>query len=98
MNQIYVQKEVKPWCKKAIFEKNLIKSTKWKQNPSAIGMLFKQVDGCPMCRPISAVVGDIYMPKMEFYAVVPTKSSFNKCYFDYIYVEWKTSRHAFWRS
>ena len=49
---------------------------------SANGKLLKQIDGSPMGGPISVVFPDIYMCKMEFGVVVPTKSLFYKRYVD----------------
>ena len=53
---------------------------------SANGKLLRQTDGSPMGGPISVVFPDIYMCKMEFGVVVPTKSLFYKRYVDDTYV------------
>ena len=53
---------------------------------SANGKLLRQIDGSPMGGPISVVFPDIYMCKMEFGVVVPTKSLFYKRYVDDTYV------------
>ena len=48
--------------------------------------LIKQIDGCPVGGPISAVFGDIYMCKMEDDIVAPIKPLFHKRYVDDTYV------------
>ena len=51
----------------------------------ANGTLLKQIDGCPMSEPISAVFSDTLMRKMEFDVVVLAKPLIYKCYVDDIY-------------
>ena len=62
LKRIYTNKELKPFCKKSIFKKLLIKLTK-ESVFSANNRLIKQIDGCPMGGPISVVFSDIYMSK-----------------------------------
>ena len=38
--------------------------------------LFKQIDGCAMGGPISIVLADLYMCKIEYDVVVPVKLIF----------------------
>ena len=88
VDRIYVRKEIEPLCKKSIFKKLLFKLTKGCVF-SVTGKLLKQVDGCPMGGPISAVFSDIFMCKMEFDVVVPAKPIFYKSYVDDTYVQRK---------
>ena len=60
---IYVRKDIKPFCKKSIFKKLLLKLIKYVF--SVNNRLKKQIDGCPMGGPISLVYSDIYVSKME---------------------------------
>ena len=75
-------------CKKSIFIKLLFKLTK-ECVFSVTGKLLKQVDGCPMGGPISAVFSDIFMCNMEFNVVVPAKPIFYNRYVDDTYVQRK---------
>ena len=56
---------------------------------SANNTIIKQVDGCPVGGPISAVLLDIYVCKMEEDIVTPSKSLFYKRYTDDTYVKRK---------
>ena len=51
--------------------------------------LIKQVDGCPIGGPISAVFSDIYVCKMEEDIVIPANPIFYKRYIDETYVRRK---------
>ena len=86
--KIYVKKELKPFCKKSIFEKLLNKLTT-ECVFSGNNRLIKQIDGCPMGGPISVVLSDIYVCKMEEDIVAPSKPLFYKRYVDDTYVRRK---------
>ena len=86
--KIYVKKELKPFCKKSIFKKLLNKLTT-ECVFSANNRLIKQIDGCPMGGPISVVLSDIYVCKMEEDIVAPSKPLFYKRYVDDTYVRRK---------
>ena len=43
---------------------------------------YKQIDGCTMGGPLSVILSDIFMMKMENDVVKPTKPSFYKRYVD----------------
>ena len=58
IQKIYVKKEIKPFCKKSIFIKLLKKLTQ-ECVFTINNRLIKQVDGCPMGRPICVVFSDI---------------------------------------
>ena len=88
LNRISTNKELKPLCKKSIFKKLLIKLTK-ESVFSANNRLIKQIDGCPMGGPISVVISDIFMCKMEEDGVKLLKSIFHKRYVDNMYVKRK---------
>ena len=85
VHKIYVKKELKPFCKKSIFKKLLNKLTT-ECVFSANNRLIKQIDGCPMGGPISVVLSDIYVCKMEEDIVAPSKPLFYKRYVDDTYV------------
>ena len=51
--------------------------------------LIKQVDGCPMGRPISVAFSDIYVCKMEEDIVIPPNPIFYERYVDDTYVRRK---------
>ena len=51
--------------------------------------LIKKIDGCPMGVPISAVLSDIFVCKMEEDIVAPSKPLFYKRYVDDTYVRRK---------
>ena len=81
--KIYVKKELK-----SIFKKLLNKLT-----PECVfsvnDRLIKQIDGCAMGGPVSVVLSDIYVYKMEENIVGPSKPLFYKRYVDNTYVRRK---------
>ena len=79
---------MKPICKKSIFKKLLNKLTT-KCGFSANNRLIKHIDGCPMAGPISVVLSDIYVCKIEDYTVTPSKPLFYKRCVDDTYVRRK---------
>ena len=85
--KIYVKKELKQFCKKSIFKKLLNKLTT-ECVLSANNRLIKQIDGCNG-GPISVVLSDIYVCKMEEDIVAPSKLLFYKHYVDDTYVRRK---------
>ena len=70
------QKRVKTILQNINFQKT-VKLTK-KCVFSANNRLIKQIDGCPMGGPISVVLSDIYVCKMEEDIVTPSKLLFYK--------------------
>ena len=80
IHKIYTKNVIEPMCKKSIFKKLLIKSTK-ECTFSVNNRLIKQIDGCPMGGPISVVFADI--------KIAPTKPLFYKRYVDNTYVRRK---------
>ena len=56
---------------------------------SANNRLIKKIDGCPMGGPISAVLSDIFICKMEEDTVATSKPLFYKRYVDDTYVRRK---------
>ena len=87
IHKIYTKNVIEAMCKKSIFKKLLIKSTK-ECTFSVNNRLIKQIDVCPMGGPISVVFADIYMCKMED-VVAPLKPIFYKRYVDDTYVRRK---------
>ena len=84
VDEIYVRKKLEPFCKKSIFKKLLNKLCKGCTFLSP-GRLIRQVDGCPMGRPISVVLSNIFCVKMEFDVVKSLKPKLYKRYVDDIY-------------
>ena len=79
LQRIVVCKEIKPFCKKSIFKKMLLKLIK-ECVFSVNNRLIKQTDGCPMGGPICVIFSDIYVSRMEEDIVVPLKPHFHKRY------------------
>ena len=88
--KLYVKKELKSFCKKSIFKK-LLNKLRTECAFSTNNRLIKQIDGCPMGGPISAVLSDIYIWKMKEDIVAPSKPHFYKRYVDDTYVRRKTN-------
>ena len=88
LKRIYVRKEIKPFCKKSILKKLLLKSAK-EYVFSVNNRLIKQTDGSPAGGSISVVFSDIYVSKMEEDIVAPMKSHFYKEYVDDTYIQRK---------
>ena len=90
LQRIYVRKEIKPFCKKSIFKKLLLKLTK-ECLISENNRLIKQINGCPMEGLIFVVFSDIYVSKMEEDIVAPMKPHFYKRYAVDTYIRRKKS-------
>ena len=88
LHKIYVDKSIKPFRKKSIFKKLLVKLKKGCAF-SVNSRLIKQIDRCPMGSPVSVVSSDIFMCKMEEDVVVPAKPIFYKRYVDDTYIRRK---------
>ena len=46
------------------------------------GQYFKQIDGCTMGGPLSVILSDIYMTKLEETVVIPAEPKFCKRFID----------------
>ena len=79
--RIYVKKELAPYCKKLIFKKLLKKFTK-ERVFSSNSKLIKQINGCLMGGPISVILSDIYVCKLEEDIVAPSKPLLHKRFVD----------------
>ena len=88
LQRIVVCKEIKPFCKKSIFKKMLLKLIK-ECVFSVNNRLIKQTDGCPMGGPICVIFSDIYVSRMEEDIVVPLKPHFHKRYVNDTYLRRK---------
>ena len=88
LQRIVVCKEIKPFCKKSIFKKMLLKLIK-ECVFSVNNRLIKQTDGCPMGGPICVIFSDIYVSRMEEDIVVPLKPHFHKRYVNDTYIRRK---------
>ena len=91
LQRIYVREEIKPFCKKTIFKKLLLKLTK-ECVFSVNNGLIKQIDDCPVRGPISVVFSDIYVSKMEEDIFAPMKRHFCKRYVDDTYIRRKKNQ------
>ena len=85
LQRIHVHKEIKPFRKKSMFKKLLLKLTK-EFVFSVNNRLIKQIDGCAMGGLISVDFSDIYVSKMEEDIVTPMKLHFYKRYVDGTYI------------
>ena len=64
LHKVYADKSIKPFCKKSIFKKLLVKLTQ-ECVFSVNSRLIKRIDGCPMGGSVSIAFSDIYMCKMK---------------------------------
>ena len=64
LHKVYADKSIKPFCKKSIFKKLLVKLTQ-ECVFSVNSRLIKRIDGCPVGGSKSIVFSDIYMCKMK---------------------------------
>ena len=85
---ICVDKSIKPFWKKSILQKLLVKLTK-EYIFFVNSRLIKKIDGCLTGGPVSVVSSDIFMCKMEEDVVVPSKPIFYKRYVDDTYIRRK---------
>ena len=90
-NEIYRNNAIEPMCKESIFRKLLYKLSS-ECVFSVNNQLIKQIDGCPMERPISVVYSDIFMNKMERDFVIPIAPNLYKCYVDDTFAKRKKNK------
>ena len=84
IHKIYIEKFLKPICKKLIFKRLLCKLT----TDSTIQInqrFYKQIDGCAMGGPLSVTLADIHMVRTENELVKPMNPPFYKRFVDDIY-------------
>ena len=84
LNEIYIRKNLEPFCKKSVFKKLLNKLCKG-CTFLVDAKLIRQIDGCPMGGPISVVFSNIFCVKMKLDVVKPLKPKLYKRYVDDIY-------------
>ena len=84
LDEIYVNKRLKPICSKLIM-KRLLKKLTLDCLFSINDRLIKQVDGCAMGNPLSVVLAGIFMTKLEKEIVYPTNPILYKRYVDDIF-------------
>ena len=81
LEQIYVHNKLPMIRSKLIFRRLLEKITR--ENLFQLNSkFFKQTDGCAMGGPLSVILSDIWMVKMENNIVIPHKPIFYKKYID----------------
>ena len=84
LDEIYVNKRLKPICSRLIM-KRLLKRLTSDCLFSINNRLIKQVDGCAMGSPLSVVLSGIFMSKLEKEVVYPTKPILYERYVDDIF-------------
>ena len=81
LDEIYVKKKLPHLCKRSLFKKLLLKLT-----CDGIFMFndkfYKQKNGCTMGGPLSVILSNIFMTKLERKVVLPVKPAFYKRYVD----------------
>ena len=85
-DEIYRKKSITLFHPKELIFKNLITKLATNCVFSLNKTLYKQVDGCTMGGPLSVVLANIFLSKMEKEIITPMKPIFYKRYIDDIYV------------
>ena len=81
LDEIYVRKKLPELCTRRIFKNLLLKLTT--ENTFMFNdRFYKQTDGCTMGGPLSVIMSNIFMTKLELEVVVPMKPRFYKRYVD----------------
>ena len=81
LQEVYVKEILPKICSKLIMKRLLLKLTT--ENTFILNSKFyKQIDGCSMGGPLSVILSDICMTKMEEEVVKPTNPSFYKRFVD----------------
>ena len=91
IDEIYTQKRLKPICSKLImsrFLKKLVSGCQVTFN----GMLIKQIDGSAMGNPLSVVLANIFMTKLERDVVDPERPILYKRYVDDVFTRKKKNQ------
>ena len=96
LDEIYVEKKLKPFYKKRLIFKRLLERLA-KGVFSVNDRLIKQIDGCSMGGSLSVVFAGIFMAKMEADVVSPIKPIFYERYVDGVFTRRKkgTEDHLF---
>ena len=81
LDEVYVRKKLPELCKRSIFKKLLLKLTT-ESTFMFDDRFYKQKDGCTMGGPLSVIISDIFMTKLEKQVVSPAKPTFYKRYVD----------------
>ena len=71
--EIYVNKKLEPICSKTVFKRLLLKLTT-ECTFMFNDKFYQQTDGCSMGGPLSVIMSDIWMVKMENDVVKPKKT------------------------
>lgn len=81
IEEIYTKHKLPPIGSKLLFKRLLNNVTK-KSSFTFNGQLYKQVDGCGMGNPLSPVLANIFMAKLEADVVAPHQTAFYDRYVD----------------
>ena len=88
LEEIYDNKKLPKLCKRSIFKKLLLKLTT--ENIFMFNdKFYKQKDGCTMGGPMSVIISNIFMTKLEKDVVAPRKPALYKRYVDDIFTKRK---------
>ena len=91
IEQIYVHNKLPKLCKKLIFKRLLLKLTT--ENTFIFQKRFyKQTDGCTMGGPLSVILSDIFMTKLENKVVKPSKPKLYKRFVDDVFTKRKSNQ------
>jgi hypothetical protein len=85
LDEIYVNKKLKPLCKSRLIMKRLLQRLISDCLFSVNGRLLKQKDGCSMGSPLSVDISGVFMTKMEKEIVYPEDPILFKRYVDDVY-------------
>ena len=78
--QIYTEHKLPPLSSKLLFKRYW---TAWPKASFLLSMeIYKQIDGCGMGNPLSPVLANIFMSKLEMYIVRPLNPAFYDRYVD----------------
>ena len=81
LDEIYVKKKLPELCKRSIFKKLLLKLTC--ENVFMFNdQFYRQINGCTMGGPLSVIMANIYMTKLEIDVVIPMAPPFYKRFID----------------
>ena len=88
-DEIYIRNKLKPFHNKRLIFRNLLRNLATKCIFSANESLYRQIDGCTMGGPLSVVLSDIFMGKLEMEVVTPSQPILYGRYVDDCYVRRK---------
>ena len=94
LDEIYVRKKLPELCTRRIFKNLLLKLTT-ESTFMFNNRFYKQTDGCTMGGPLSVIMSNIFMTKLELEVVVPMKPRFYKRFVDDVLARRKKEHFRF---